>query len=132
MQKPLRLFLQCDHDLWVAVTCTAHRYAGSKIEKSIIKASELKAQGKATDLLVDICKEVGATTYVSGPGQREGKNAYMEPEKFEQAGITLQTHEFEHPEYNQQFMHQEFVPYMCILDLLFNEGSKSIDIIKGA
>lgn len=101
-----------------------------EIKTKIVKASELKAQGKATELLVNICKEVGADTYLAGPGQREGKEGYMEPGKFEQAGIKLEAHEFTHPEYKQQFMEQGFLPYMSVVDLLFNEGENSSNIIK--
>ncbi len=101
------------------------------ISLRVLKASDLQAKGKGTDLLVQICKELGADTYLSGPGMREGKKAYMEPEKFGHAGIKLQIHEFEHPSYAQQFMEQGFLSHMCILDLLFNEGPQSREILEG-
>lgn len=101
-----------------------------EIKAKIIRASELKAQSKATELLVNICKELGADTYLAGPGQREGREGYMEPEKFEQAGIKLQINGFAHPEYKQQFMEQGFLPYMSVIDLFFNEGENSKNIIR--
>lgn len=100
------------------------------IERKIVLASQLRSQGKGTGLLVEICKELGADTYLSGPAKREGKEGYMEFERFKEAKIELQFHEFSHPEYNQQYMDQGFVSYMSILDLLFNEGPSSIEIIQ--
>ncbi len=100
------------------------------IPLKIVIASDLKLEGRATDLLIGICKNLGADTYLSGPGRREGKEGYMEVKKFKEAGIQLKIHEFTHPEYRQQFMEQGFLPYMSVLDLLLNEGPKSEQIVK--
>lgn len=100
------------------------------ITPKIIFASGLKAQGRGTDLLVAICKELRADVYLSGPGKREGKEGYMEPEKFREADIQCKVHEFKHPEYSQQFMEQGFISYLSILDLLFNKGPGSVEMIK--
>ena len=55
----------------------------------------------------------------------------MELEKFEKENIKVVFQEFKHPKYDQQFMSQGFLPYLSIIDLLFNCGEKSINIIKG-
>ena len=49
-----------------------------EIDTKIIMASEIVTSSSKTDLLVEICKEVGASTYISGHG---GKS-YLELEKF--------------------------------------------------
>jgi hypothetical protein len=49
-----------------------------KIDVPMIKASEVPCFGKSTDLLVSICKNVGASTYLSG---QMGKD-YLDLEKF--------------------------------------------------
>lgn len=95
----------------------------TKIERS----SLLDVPGQRTARLVNLCKKLGGTTYLSGPG---GK-AYLEIDKFEKENIKVVFHEFEHPVYSQQFMEQGFLSYMSIIDLLFNEGPKSIPIVKG-
>ena len=46
---------------------------------------------------------------------------------FKDNNIELIWNEYTHPTYNQQF--GEFIPYMSILDLLFNEGPNSKNII---
>jgi len=99
------------------------------ITTKVIRASDLQARGKGTDLLIAICKEVEAAAYLSGPGKREGRKGYLEMEKFDRAGIQFQAHEFVHPKYDQQFMDQGFIPFLSALDLLFNKGSASQQII---
>ena len=89
--------------------------------------SELDIRAEATGRIIDICKALGADTYLSGSG---GK-AYLEEDKFGDSGIKLVYQEFHHPAYRQQFMPDEkdFLPYMSIVDLLFNEGPKSREIL---
>ncbi|MBW7954469.1 WbqC family protein [Candidatus Gracilibacteria bacterium] len=80
-------------------------------------------ESKNTDALIDICKLVGATEYISGAG---GKN-YIEESKFTQAGIILHYQDYHHPNYNQLW--GDFIPYMSIIDLILNEGENSINLI---
>lgn len=98
------------------------------IQTKIAKTSDLKVEGEKTERIVNICKRFGADAYLSGPG---GKN-YMDLSLFEKEGIKVIFQEFAHPEYEQQFINKSFLPYMSIVDLLFNSGPKSIDIILGS
>jgi len=88
------------------------------IKARFVTSSELDvAPGwRGTDLLVDICKQVGAGRYVSGPGA----GAYVQPEKFHAAGIEFVWQEFKCPEYTQ--LHGEFIPNLSAVDYLFNCG----------
>ena len=52
---------------------------------------------------------------------------YLDVEKFEEANCKLVFQDFKHPVYNQH--HGEFLPYMSIVDLLFNEGEASKSLI---
>jgi hypothetical protein len=81
-----------------------------------MRASELNAGGEKTDRLIAVLKKVGATHYISGPSARD----YIELEKFEQAGITLEYMEYNYPEYPQ--LHSPFDPQVSILDLLLMTG----------
>lgn len=94
-----------------------------KIEVDFVIASELDVHGKSTDLLIGICKRLNASRYISGPSGRK----YLEEKKFEQEGIELIYHDFVHPVYPQ--LYGDFVPYLSMIDLIFNHGSKSIDIL---
>jgi hypothetical protein len=80
-----------------------------------------------TDRIIDICRKLKADTYLSGAGGRQ----YLEEGKFKEAGITLCYQEFRHPVYHQQFMKDasDFLPYMSAVDLLFNEGPNSRNIV---
>jgi hypothetical protein len=89
------------------------------------KASALGIDGGGTQLLINICKAVGANIYLSGFG---GAN-YQEEELFREAGIALKYYEFEHPVYPQLW--GDFSPNLSIIDLLFNCGPESMDIILG-
>ena len=86
-------------------------------------ASNLNVGGNALDHVIKLCKKIGATEYLNGPA---GKS-YMTEEDFAKEGIKLVWHEYSHPTYNQ--LYGEFVPYMSVIDLLFNEGEKSPEII---
>ena len=41
----------------------------------------------------------------------------------------LEFHDYQHPSYQQCFA--GFVPYLSVIDLLFNHGSESLDILTG-
>lgn len=88
-------------------------------------ASTLKAAGKKTERLVDICKKVGATTYLTGVGSKD----YLQEPLFEAEGIKVIWQDFKHPVYPQ--LHGEFMPYLSSIDLLFNCGiEKSREILR--
>jgi len=94
------------------------------IKKDLIRSSELSPQSKKSDLVLELCKKVGATCYLSGPFGRD----YLNEHEFEDAGIELRFHDYVHPEYEQAY--KGFEPYMSIVDLLFNHGPKSLEILS--
>jgi hypothetical protein len=90
--------------------------------------SELGVKSKKTDRIIELCGKLKADTYLSGIGGKE----YLEEDKFAAAGVRLEYQEFKHPAYRQQFMkdRDDFIPYMSALDLMFNEGPRSGEILK--
>ncbi|MGC8768199.1 WbqC family protein [Calditerrivibrio sp.] len=100
------------------------------IETKTIKSSDLSNLNyKKDDLLAALCKEIGADTYISP----QGSSVYIDRDTiggaFTRENIKLYYHNYDHPKYNQLF--GEFLPYMGVLDLLFNEGVRnSINIIR--
>jgi len=59
--------------------------------------------------------------------------AYLQRETFAQAGIEIVFQQFVHPTYQQLFMQSEgFVPNLSVLDLLFNCGQNSLELITQA
>ena len=96
-----------------------------KINTNLKKASDLDCSGSKASLLVNICKKVGADTYISPPGS---KGYLDETDLFELEGIQINYHEYNHPKYQQRF--KDFLPYMSIIDLVFNMGHESISTIR--
>ncbi|MEK7124531.1 MAG: WbqC family protein, partial [Patescibacteria group bacterium] len=110
----------CDLDVYLIKNIIGFLGIKNKIET----ASELKIESTKTERLVEICKKMGADTYLSGPG---GKN-YMDLSLFEKENIKVVFCDLVSPKYNQQY--GEFLPGMSVIDLLFNEGPKSLKIIQ--
>lgn len=65
--------------------------------------------------LVDLCRQLGADTYLSGAGGAD----YLRQEEFAAAGIRLEFQHYTHPLYPQGKPGAEFVPYLSVLDMLF-------------
>lgn len=95
------------------------------IKVSLIRASALDVTGRGTDLLLQICQKLKADIYLSGISGKD----YLEESKFTEQGIKVIYQEFYHPIYKQ--VYEPFMPCMSIIDLLFNQGDKSLDILKG-
>jgi hypothetical protein len=93
------------------------------IRTRMVVSSTLSVPGKATQRLVNFCKALGANTYLSGAGGKD----YLELELFEKEGVKVSFQEYKHPAYPQ--LHGEFVPYLSVLDLLFNCGPKSREVL---
>lgn len=87
------------------------------IGTQMIKASALSVTGKRSELLANICKELGATTYLSGPSGRH----YLAMDFFVRAGINVQYHEFEPPVYPAT----HYEPFLSTFDILMNLGPES-------
>lgn len=70
-----------------------------------------------TERLVALCRQAGASEYLSGPAARD----YIAPALFEQAGITLTFMDYTgYPEYPQ--LYPPFDHKVSVLDLLFSTG----------
>ena len=94
------------------------------VDTPLLPSSELSVLSKKSNLILDICMKINATTYLSGPFGRD----YLDKEAFKKAGIKLQFHDYFHPTYKQSY--DGFEPYMSILDLLFNHGDNSLEILQ--
>lgn len=95
-----------------------------KIKTKIVRSSELKCEGTKSDLILNICKSLHATTYLSGPIGRD----YLNIDSFNNSGIKVVFDDYLHPEYSQAF--DGFQYYMTALDLILNHGTESISILN--
>lgn len=96
-----------------------------KINTEFISVRDLQSRGQRTDRLVALCKELDATTYLSGPSAQ----TYIEVEKFREAKIELEWMSYAgYPQYPQ--LHGQFEHGVSILDLLFNMGPTVRNFMK--
>lgn len=99
------------------------------IEKQIYFESALGAGGEKTQRIVNIGKKIGGDVYLSGAGGRD----YLDEEILKKSGIRLEYQDYAHPVYRQQFMKdkEDFMPYLSIVDFLFNEGDACRKVLGG-
>ncbi len=88
-------------------------------------SSELNPQGKSNEMLIDLLKRVGASTYLCGGGAA----GYQNDELFNANNIHVQYNNFKHPTY-PQFNNQSFIPGLSIVDAIMNIGySNTMDLV---
>jgi WbqC-like protein family len=93
------------------------------IQTPIVKASDYKFEGAKSDLVLDMCVKLGANLYIFGA---QGRN-YADSDRFRSCGVEPCFQQYNHPNYRQ--LYGAFLPYMSVIDLLFNEGPASREII---
>ena len=87
------------------------------IETKISQSTDYVLEGDRNLRLLNLCKQVGAEIYVSGPAA----SCYLDKEMFQRDGIQVEWMQYAgYPTYTQRF--GPFEHYVSILDLLFNEG----------
>jgi hypothetical protein len=97
-----------------------------KIKTKILKSSELNISGESTERLINICKKLKADTYLSGD---YAGGVYLDLSSFEKENIKVIFQRWICPEYNQLFKKAGFVPDLSIVDLIFNCGEESLNIL---
>ena len=75
--------------------------------------------------LIAITKYFAADTYLAGSGGRD----YMDMDKYDRNSIKVLFQDYKHPVYDQLF--GDFLPYMSVIDLIFNHGDESLKILRG-
>lgn len=91
------------------------------INVSIVRSSSLEITGKRSELLLQLCKSQNALTYLSGPSGR----SYLDEVLFQKEKINVEYQEFQHPCYPAP----KFRPFLSTLDLIFNHGPNSREIL---
>jgi len=94
-----------------------------QLDREILFSSKLDVPETKTHRLVNICVKFGATDYLTGDAAED----YIDESLFIEKNIRLHYHYYNHPNYSQ--MYGEFVPFLSVIDLLFNEGPRSLEIL---
>jgi hypothetical protein len=93
------------------------------IDTPIVKASDYAFVGSKSDLVLDMCVRLNADGYIFGARGRD----YANVGTFRASGVEPLFQDYQHPQYRQ--LHGEFLPYMSVIDLLFNEGPRARGIL---
>jgi hypothetical protein len=95
------------------------------IQTRISWSHEYSTSEGRIERLVDLCRQLGADEYLTGPAAR----SYLDVEAFEREGIRVIWMDYaNYPEYPQLF--PPFVHEVSILDLLFNAGPDATRYLK--
>lgn len=102
-----------------------------QIRTPIVKSSQLGVEGQRSDLILNICRAVGARTLLAGNG---GSRTYLDVQRFAEAGVRVEWHAFRHPVY-PQCGNAPFVEGLSAIDMLLNcgpQGRRLLDEAPGA
>jgi len=116
------LFLGCDETLLSEVNRRFLEAIAGVLgcETTISSSADYDLVPGKTERLVGLCRQAGATSYLSGPSAR----AYLDEALFAEAGIAVEWMDYSnYPEYRQLF--PPFEHAVSIIDLLFNEGPEA-------
>jgi hypothetical protein len=86
-------------------------------------AGDFNFVGEKSDLVLNMCLELNADTYIFGA---QGED-YADVESFCNAGVKPIFQDYQHPEYSQN--NGDFSSHLGIIDLLFNCGPDSLEIL---
>jgi hypothetical protein len=94
------------------------------ITTKLTASTELKnINGQKAERILSICQAMNADSIIVG----ESAANYLDENLLREHYITIEYQVYKHPVYNQ--LYPPFIPYMSIIDLLFNEGDNSFKIL---
>lgn len=94
------------------------------IKTSMTWSMNYNVDGGKSERLINICKQAGATCYLSGPAAK----SYLDEAAFEQAGISVEWMDYSnYAPYPQRF--GDFAHGVSVIDVLFNCGHKAPDFV---
>ena len=88
-----------------------------QIDTKIIKSSSLDVVGNKSNLILEICKKLKGTKYLSGVS---GKN-YLDLESFRKENIKVVFQKYDYPQYKKNFK----FPNLSTIDILFRLGPEA-------
>lgn len=101
-------------ELNIALVAAICRYLG--IATPLMRSTEIGAEGRRTDKILDILARLDADVYLSGPSADD----YLDKEAFRRAGVRLEYKSYDYLPYPQRW--GAFEGAVSILDLIANCG----------
>jgi len=103
------------------ITLLAHELG---LRVPFLKASEMELLNHKEGRILGICKNTNSSILYDA----KGAEGVIDSNYLLKEGVNVIFQEYHHPRYSQ--LHGDFLPNMSIIDLLFNEGKKSLEIIQ--
>jgi len=122
------MFLNKQWDRLVDLNIFFYKYILTLLKKDIpiVMASDYDFHGKKSDLVLDMCKKLGASTYIFG-GEGE---SYADKKSFKDSEINLIFQSYNHPIYRQYRNKDNFISHLSIIDLIMNyDNDEIMDIV---
>jgi hypothetical protein len=94
-----------------------------QVDTNVILSSELGLHMKGEQLILEICRQLGASHFLVQKAARK----YINSERLSTAGIKLKDFRPSSPVYPQLW--GDFIPNLSVLDLILNCGPKARDIM---
>ena len=94
------------------------------IDTEVRLSSQVGSRAEGSRRIADLAVACGCDVYLAGDG---GSRSYLDEGVMGEAGVEVRYARFEHPRYPQCF--PGFEPGMCGLDLLFNCGPRSREVL---
>jgi hypothetical protein len=91
-----------------------------QVRTPLLRSSELNLTGQRAELILNLCKAVGADCLLAGMG---GSRGYLDVDEFARQGVRIEWHQFRHPVYPQPGP-QPFLPGLSAIDMLFQCGPR--------
>lgn len=95
------------------------------IEVKILDARDFDWKGAKSELVLSMCRSLGASKYVFGALGKQ----YADLDSFMSAGVDVVFQDYLHPIYPQLW--GDFQPNLSVIDLLFNCGPDSLEVLTG-
>jgi hypothetical protein len=109
-------------DMNFDLTNLLFEFLGMKVD--MVRSSELEIEGSKNEGIFELMEKLDSDKLVFG---QHGKD-YVVKEEYAAKNIEYYFQDYKHPQYEQKF--GEFLPYMSVLDLLFNCGANSLETIN--
>lgn len=94
------------------------------IKTKFLKSYEIHATGEKNERIIEICRSLKSSCYVSGPSAR----SYINQKKFQKNGIEIEYMRYQYPEYRQ--LYGTFCHQISIMDVIFNCGPEASMYIR--
>jgi hypothetical protein len=107
------------------LTIIRHLMGSLQIKTKLVLLSELGITARGTQLLIEISRALGASTFLAQNQARK----YLDAALFQESGVKLSFFKYEAPIYPQLW--GDFLANLSTFDLIMNCGPGALDIIFG-